>query len=329
MKAGTATVTAKAGGKTASVEVTVTDTPSPARPMTVYYKAPSSWKSVKANYRVYSSPQQAAAEGVKMTQACDGWWKLTIPDTKGARVKVAFTDGSSWDSNGGKDYYGTGAVMAVSGGKVSSSEPSCQPDKKQPMTVWYRPASSWKSVKANYRVYSSPQQAAAGVKMTQACDGWWKLTIPDTKGARVKVAFTDGSSWDSNGGKDYYGTGAVMAVSGGKVSSSEPSCQPDKKQPMTVWYRPASSWKTVKANYRVYADKQIAATNVGLTESCDGWWKLTIPDTKGAQVKVAFTDGKSWDNNSGRNYYATGSSMAVAGGQFIGDVTPVCAVAEQ
>ena len=229
VKAGTATVTAKAGGKTASVEVTVTDTPSPAQPMTVYYKAPSSWKSVKANYRVYSSPQQAAA----------------------------------------------------------------------------------------------------GVKMTQACDGWWKLTIPDTKGARVKVAFTDGSSWDSNGGKDYYGTGAVMAVSGGKVSSSEPSCQPDKKQPMTVWYRPASSWKTVKANYRVYADKQIAATNVGLTESCDGWWKLTIPDTKGAQVKVAFTDGKSWDNNSGRNYYATGSSMAVAGGQFIGDVTPVCAVAEQ
>ncbi|NMM95478.1 alpha amylase, partial [Bifidobacterium sp. DSM 109960] len=50
--------------------------------------------------------------------------------------------------------------------------------------------------------------------------------------------------------------------------------------------------------------------------------------TKGAKVKVAFTDGRSWDDNGGKYYYATGSSMAVAGGQFIGDVTPVCAAEE-
>ena len=225
---------------------------------------------------------------------------------------------------------GKATITATAGGKSASVAVTVTEDPvKRPMTVYYKAPSSWKSVKANYRVYSSPQQAAAGVKMTQACDGWWKLTIPDTKGAQVKVAFTDGSSWDSNGGKDYYGTGAVMAVSGGKVSSSAPSCQPDKKQPMTVYYKAPSSWKSVKANYRVYSSPQQAAAGVKMTQACDGWWKLTIPDTKGAQVKVAFTDGKSWDNNSGRNYYATGSSMAVAGGQFIGDVTPVCAVAEQ
>ena len=124
MKAGKATITATAGGKSASVAVTVTEDPVK-RPMTVYYKAPSSWKSVKANYRVYSSPQQAAA-GAKLERHCDGWWKLTIADTKGARVKVAFTDGKSWDDNGGKYYYATGSSLAVAGGQfIGDVTPVC------------------------------------------------------------------------------------------------------------------------------------------------------------------------------------------------------------
>ena len=223
VKAGKATITATAGGKSASVAVTVTEDPVK-RPMTVYYKAPSSWKSVKANYRVYSSPQQAAA-GAKLERHCDGWWKLTIADTKGARVKVSFTDGKSWDDNSGKYYYGTGSVMAVSGGEVSSAAPSCQSVEKRPMTVWYRPASSWKTVKANWRVYSDPQQSGSKAQMTQACGGWWKLTIADTKGARVKVAFTDGKSWDDNGGKYYYATGSSLAVAGGQfIGDVTPVC---------------------------------------------------------------------------------------------------------
>ncbi|NMM95482.1 alpha-amylase [Bifidobacterium sp. DSM 109960] len=224
VKAGTAKVTAKAGGRTAVVEVTVEDVPSPARPMTVYYKAPSSWKSVKANYRVFSSPQQAAS-GAKLEQYCDGWWRLTIADTKGAKVKVAFTDGRSWDDNSGKYYYASGSVMAVSGGEVSSSAPSCQSSEKQPMTVWYKAPSSWSTVKANWRVYSSPQQSGSKAQLTRACDGWWRLTIADTKGAKVKVAFTDGRSWDDNGGKYYYATGSSMAVAGGQfIGDVIPNC---------------------------------------------------------------------------------------------------------
>ena len=95
---------------------------------------------------------------------------------------------------------------------------------------------------------------------------------------------------------------------------------------MTVWYRPASSWKTVKANWRVYSSPQQSGSKAQMTQACGGWWKLTIADTKGAKVKVAFTDGKSWDDNGGKYYYATGSSLAVAGGQSITDMTPVCVV---
>ncbi|NMM95481.1 Alpha-amylase, partial [Bifidobacterium sp. DSM 109960] len=230
VKAGTAKVTAKAGGRTAVVEVTVEDVPSPARPMTVYYKAPSSWKSVKANYRVFSSPQQAAS-GAKLEQYCDGWWRLTIADTKGAKVKVAFTDGRSWDDNSGKYYYASGSVMAVSGGEVSSSAPSCQSSEKQPMTVWYKAPSSWSTVKANWRVYSSPQQSGSKAQLTRACDGWWRLTIADTKGAKVKVAFTDGRSWDDNGGKYYYATGSSMAVAGGQfIGGIMPNCAVTSKK---------------------------------------------------------------------------------------------------
>lgn len=48
-KAGTATITASAGGRSASVTVTVTDVPK--RPMTVWYKPSSSWKTARVHYK--------------------------------------------------------------------------------------------------------------------------------------------------------------------------------------------------------------------------------------------------------------------------------------
>ena len=85
-------------------------------------------------------------------------------------------------------------------------------------------------MKASYRVYSSPEQAGSAA-MSEACDGWWKMTIDDTKGARVKVAFTDGKSWDSNGNKSYWASGSSMAVAGGQVISGiMPGCAVTTKQ---------------------------------------------------------------------------------------------------
>ncbi|MDB0632165.1 carbohydrate binding domain-containing protein, partial [Bifidobacterium adolescentis] len=61
----------------------------------------------------------------------------------------------------------------------------------------------------------------------------------------------------------------------------------------------------------------------------NGWYRYTIPDTAGGQVRMAFTNGGSvWDNNGGqgKDYRVSGGSVAVAGGQMITDVTPNCAV---
>lgn len=128
-KAGTATIKATAGGKSASVTVTITDVPK--QSMTVYYKLPSGWKDAKMVYRVYSTPNRTGS--VQMTKACDGWMKATIPDSKGARVGVAFTsDDSKWDNNAGKLYQASGSTMAVSGGQVIGDvTPNCAATAKQ------------------------------------------------------------------------------------------------------------------------------------------------------------------------------------------------------
>jgi alpha-amylase len=219
---------------------------------------------------------------------------------------------------------GKATVTATAGGVSASVEVTVEAVGKQPMTVWYKPDSSWKTVKANYRVYSTPQSAAHGVELKAACGGWYKLTVPDTKGAEVSIAFTNGSKWDSNGGKNYIGSGTVMAVSDGGISFKTPDCPVVK--PMTVWYKPDSSWKTVKANYRVYSAVQKTGYGVVLEKSCGGWYSLTVPDTEGARVSIAFTNGSMWDSNGGKNYIAAGDTMAVSGGQVVPDVTPNCAV---
>ncbi|MBM6747613.1 hypothetical protein H6G88_10090, partial [Bifidobacterium ruminantium] len=52
-------------------------------------------------------------------------------------------------------------------------------------------------------------------------------------------------------------------------------------------------------------------------------------DTAGGQVRMAFTNGSAWDNNSGKDYMVSGDSAAVAGGQSVPDVTPNCTITNQ
>ena len=90
---------------------------------------------------------------------------------------------------------------------------------------------------------------------------------------------------------------------------------------MTVWYKPDSSWKTAKGQLT----RRTASGSGGAQQmeaSCGGWYRYTIPDTAGGQVRMAFTDGGSvWDNNGGqgKDYRVSGDSVAVAGGQMITD----------
>ena len=213
---------------------------------------------------------------------------------------------------------GKATIKATAGGKSASVTVTVTDVPKQPMTVWYKPASSWKTAKVHYK--ANGKWTGSAQQMTLYRDGWYKYTIPDTAGGQVRMAFTNGSAWDNNSGRDYFASGSVVSVSGGKMSSKAPSFG----TPMTVWYKPASSWKTAKVHYK--ANGKWTGSAQQMTAACGGWYKYTIPDTAGGQVRMAFTNGSAWDNNSGKDYMVSGDSAAVAGGQSVPDVTPNCTI---
>ena len=309
VKAGTATITATAGGKTASVVVTVAD-----NPVTSVSISGDGVSGGKLSLKAGASAQLTAT--VKPDDATDR--KVTWTSSDSSVANVMGTGVVTAGSKAGK-----ATIKAAAGGKSASVTVTVTDVPKQPMTVWYKPASSWKTAKVHYK--ANGKWTGSAQQMTAACGGWYRYTIPDTAGGQVRMAFTNGSAWDNNGGqgKDYRVSGSVVSVSGGKVSYSAPSFG----TPMTVWYKPASSWKTAKVHYK--ANGKWTGSAQQMTAACGGWYRYTIPDTAGGQVRMAFTDGGSaWDNNGGqgKDYRVSGGSVAVAGGQMITDVTPNCTI---
>ena len=155
------------------------------------------WVAVRSgsSYRLVSALSQSLVLDVA------GW------STKnGANVDV-------WTSNGGANQQWKFA-NAVS---------------KKPMTVWYRPDSSWKKTELYYRTFVGGESLSS-VAMEKACGGWYKAVVPDSKGGKVRLAFTDGSKWDT-GGMRYYATGDSAAVAGGQVIADvTPNCVATAKQ---------------------------------------------------------------------------------------------------
>ena len=155
------------------------------------------WVAVRSgsSYRLVSALSQSLVLDVA------GW------STKdGANVDV-------WTSNGGANQQWKFA-NAVSG---------------KPMTVWYRPDSSWKKTELYYRTFVGGESLSS-VAMEKACGGWYKAVVPDSKGGKVRLAFTDGSEWDT-GGMRYYATGDSAAVAGGQVIADvTPNCVATTKQ---------------------------------------------------------------------------------------------------
>ena len=254
---------------------------------------------------------------VKPDDATDRKVAWTASDSSGANVM-----GTGVVTAGSKA--GKATVTATAGGVSASVEVTVEAVGKQPMTVYYKPSKDVERVKAYWRVYSSPN-ATGNAQMTKSCDGWWKVTVPDTKGVETGLAFTsDGKSFDNDGGKLYKAKGSVASVANGGVWLKAPSCLVSKT-PMTVYYKPSKTAKQITAYWRVYTSPN-ATGNAQMTKSCDGWWKVTVPDTKGAQTGLAFAPDGVLDNNSGKLYKAKGDTLAVTGGQYIPDVTPNCAV---
>ncbi len=91
---------------------------------------------------------------------------------------------------------------------------------KQPMTVWYKPESSWKTAKVHYK--ANGKWTGSAQRMTLYRNGWYRYTIPDTAGGQVRMAFTDGvpRGTTTAGGQGLLASGSVVSVSGGKMYSA-------------------------------------------------------------------------------------------------------------
>lgn len=308
VKKGTATITATAGGKSATVAVTVTGEKHVAKVTTIFY--PSSKfgaNSTCLHYRVGANGTWTTAPGVKMAATRDGWVGYTIPDVNEEQVEFVFNDGKgNWDNNGGinKNYTGSGAVLVVQeDGTIGTVSPCV--------------------VKVDSLAITGDGVKDGKLSLKVGEDATLKAVVtPDTAtDARISWSSSDSSVASVMGtgvvSAKKAGTATITAESGDVKATVKLTVKAAEKQPMTVYYKPASSWKETVVSYRINGK----VVHADMTEACGGWMSYEIADTGGNEVKVVFTNGSGkWDSN-GKNllgetngYKSTGDTLAVSGG---------------
>lgn len=327
--AGVATITAKAGGVSDSITVTVTGGPQvdPVAANTIYAIKPSDWNKIFAY--VYTGDGSSAHPneswpGVEMEVAgsndgCaqSGWYKYVVPDDLSSDAKVLFNDGGGQQYPGvnqpGMPYDG-GTVQWDGAGNANSLAAMDCPVAVTGVVISGDGLSDGKlALKSGASV-----QLSATVKPANATERRVTWSSSDSS-----VATVTGTGMLTAGSQA--GTATVTAFAGGKSTSVKVTVSAPER-PMTVYYKPDPSWKYVKINY-LAAGKWSEPTS--MTATCSGWYKITVPDTGGEQVRMAFGYGSTWDNQSGKDYYVSGDSVAVSGGQLVADVTPNCVVANK
>ncbi|EFA22171.1 alpha amylase, catalytic domain protein, partial [Bifidobacterium gallicum DSM 20093 = LMG 11596] len=204
---GTATVTAKAGDKSASVTVTVTGEPPVVASTTIYY--PASKFGANSTYLHYRVNKNGAAgtwttvPGVKMEAACDGWVKYTVDNPNQDEVEFVINNGAgAWDNNGKKNYTGTGANLVIENGKVGTIAPC----------VVEVPVSSVSIAGGDFSLTEgASKQLSATVAPSNATD-----KVVSWKSSDAAVATVDASGKVT---AKKAGTATITASAGGKSSS--------------------------------------------------------------------------------------------------------------
>ena len=284
-KAGTATIKATAGGKSASVQVTVSAPQDPYAQLDALAKAHAS-DLADGTYTVSTALKDGMLLDVAGGSKKDGGNVLIYTATGGANQQWRVThDPKGYvtlaNANSGK-------VLDVAGGSARNGANALQYSSNGGRNQ------KWVAVRSgsSYRLVSAMSQS-----LVLDVAGW------STKdGANVDV-------WTSNGG-------ANQQWKFKSVGQSQKSA--------TVWYRPSSEQSRVRVQWRVYGNPD-STGGTEMTKACGGWWKATVPSAGSTKVGLSFSYGSTSDDNGGKLYDVKGESAAVSGGQAVTDVTPNCA----
>ena len=168
--------------------------------------------------------------------------------------------------------------------------------------------------------------------MSSSCDGWYSVKLTVAQGAKLKLVFEVDGVMDNNGKSNgvangYVGSGAVLAVSAGKLSSTAPSC--GSLSSTTVYYRPTvASLSAPSLWYRVDGG---SSRKAAMSLACDGWYSASVQASASAKLKLVFEVNGVMDNNGMTNgvtngYVGSGSTIAVSNGNVLTGVIPNCAV---
>ena len=283
-KAGTATIKATAGGKSASVTVTVSGPQDPYKELEALAKAHAS-DLADGTYTVSTALKDGMLLDVAGSSKKDGGNVLIYTSNGGANQKWRV----SHDSKGyvTLSNANSGKVLDVAGGSARNGANALQYSSNGGRNQ------KWVAVRSgsSYRLVSAMSQS-----LVLEVAGW------STKnGANVDV-------WASNGG-------ANQQWKFKSVGQSQKSA--------TVWYRPSSEQSRVRVQWRVYGNPD-STGGTEMTKACGGWWKATVPSAGSTKVGLSFSYGSTTDGNGGKLYDVKGESAAVSGGQAVTDVTPNC-----
>ena len=253
VKAGTAKITAKAGGKSASITVTVTGVPplDPVGKNTIYATKPSGWGDLYAY--VYTGDGATAANnaawpGVKMTAttASDGCrqanaYRYAVPDDLAKGAKVIFNDGGSNQYPGSREpgIAYDGGIVKWDGATAALPALGCPTD--VPVTSVSISGPGVKDGKATVRRNASLQLAAT-VSPGNATDRTVAWKSGDTAVATVDKA---GKVTGVKAGK-----ATITATAGGKSASVEVTVE-EPQTTVQITFRAAADLKAGETLYAV------------------------------------------------------------------------------
>ena len=319
---------------------------------TAYAKKPAAWNKIYAyvyvdnNAAAGSVIQNAAWPGELMTAeagACDGTADQVyeipedIIDQAGDDpIRVIFNNGGAGEIPGNKfpadsattdpDDHVDAAGLLIDGsyvwdGNITNGtweEASCLAVKVDSVTI--SPAGTINLDLAD----GATTQLTATVAPAAAAGKPVKWTSSNEKVAVVKNGVVQGLA---------KGTATITASVGGK--SDTVTVNVIGEAPVihdTTVYYPASKFgaNSTYLHYRVnkggVAGTWTTAPGVKMDAACDGYVKYTIAGTEGDEVEFVFNNGSgTWDNNSKKNYKASGANIVVENGT-IGSVAPCVTV---